>query len=104
MMILVRAGLIAAFALLSVAPVGGVALAASTDAATTTPAPPSTPAEPAAGAAPAAATGAESDAEAPAETGQDERICRYVKLDASSRRKTKVCRTLEQWRELNNPR
>ncbi len=36
--------------------------------------------------------------------GEDKRICRYVKLDMSSRRKTKVCRTVEEWRELNNPR
>ncbi|HSJ79287.1 MAG TPA: hypothetical protein VK913_11190 [Erythrobacter sp.] len=34
----------------------------------------------------------------------DKRICRYVKLDTASRRKTKVCRTTEEWRELNNPR
>ena len=34
----------------------------------------------------------------------DKRICRYVKLETASRRKTKVCRTLEEWRELNNPR
>lgn len=36
--------------------------------------------------------------------GEDKRICRYVKVDASSRRKTKVCRTVEEWRDLNNPR
>jgi hypothetical protein len=35
---------------------------------------------------------------------EPERICRYVKLDASSRRKTKVCRTVDEWRELNNIR
>jgi hypothetical protein len=35
---------------------------------------------------------------------EEKRICRYVKLDASSRRKTKVCRTTEEWRELNNIR
>ncbi|MDP5103959.1 MAG: hypothetical protein NWP98_08540 [Erythrobacter sp.] len=34
----------------------------------------------------------------------DKRICRHVRLDASSRRKTKICRTTEEWRELNNPR
>lgn len=39
-----------------------------------------------------------------AEATEDKRICRYVKLDASSRRKTKVCRTVEEWRELNNIR
>lgn len=37
-------------------------------------------------------------------TAEPERICRYVKLDTSSRRKTKVCRTVEEWRELNNIR
>lgn len=42
--------------------------------------------------------GAESEADA------DKRVCRYVKLDASSRRKTKVCRTVEEWRDLNNIR
>jgi hypothetical protein len=35
---------------------------------------------------------------------EDKRICRYVKLDASSRRKTKLCRTTEEWRALNNIR
>jgi hypothetical protein len=35
---------------------------------------------------------------------EDKRVCRFVKLDASSRRKTKVCRTAEEWRELNNIR
>ena len=44
------------------------------------------------------ADSAESEADA------DKRVCRYVKLDASSRRKTKVCRTVEEWRELNNIR
>lgn len=39
-----------------------------------------------------------------AEATEDKRICRHVKLDASSRRKTKVCRTVEEWRELNNIR
>ncbi|QDH35048.1 hypothetical protein [Porphyrobacter sp. YT40] len=39
-----------------------------------------------------------------AEAEEDKRICRYVKLDTSSRRKTKICRTVEEWRELNNPR
>lgn len=45
-------------------------------------------------------------AEAPADSAAEEnkRICRYVKLDTASRRKTKVCRTTEEWRELNNPR
>lgn len=35
---------------------------------------------------------------------EDKRVCRFVKLDASSRRKTKVCRTTEEWRDLNNIR
>jgi hypothetical protein len=43
-------------------------------------------------------------AEAEEEAAEPARICRYVRLDMSSRRKTKVCRTTEQWRELNNPR
>ncbi|MEL7197017.1 MAG: hypothetical protein AAGL10_01775 [Pseudomonadota bacterium] len=35
---------------------------------------------------------------------EDEVTCRYVRLDTSSRRKSKVCRTKEGWLELNNPR
>ncbi|WP_324075606.1 MAG: hypothetical protein RSE14_02145 [Erythrobacter sp.] len=42
-------------------------------------------------------------AEAPAEA-EPERICRYIKLDTASRRKTKICRTTEEWRDLGNPR
>jgi hypothetical protein len=38
------------------------------------------------------------------EATEDKRICRYVRLDMSSRRKTKVCRTVDEWRELNNIR
>jgi hypothetical protein len=53
--------------------------------------------------APGAAANAAS-AEATSEATGDKRICRYVKLDPSSRRKTKVCRTVEEWRELNNIR
>jgi hypothetical protein len=41
---------------------------------------------------------------APGEAEADKVTCRYVKLDTASRRKTKVCRTVEGWRELNNPR
>jgi hypothetical protein len=41
---------------------------------------------------------------APAVAEEDKLICRYVKLDTASRRKTKVCRTVDGWRELNNPR
>lgn len=106
-MIFARPSLIAAFAMLLVAPIGGAAVAASLED-TTTPAPLSNPSEPAAGEARAAETGAETGAKTGAKTGaesaQDKRICRYVTLDASSRRKTKVCRTVEEWRELNNPR
>lgn len=40
----------------------------------------------------------------PSDADADKRVCRYVKLDASSRRKTKVCRTVEEWRDLNNIR
>jgi hypothetical protein len=47
-------------------------------------------------------------AEAPADTSEakaeDGRICRYIKLDMSSRRKSKICRTTEEWRDLGNPR
>ncbi|MEL7189943.1 MAG: hypothetical protein AAGK17_10365 [Pseudomonadota bacterium] len=40
-----------------------------------------------------------------AETKAEDKVtCRYVRLDTSSRRKTKVCRTKEGWLELNNPR
>ena len=35
---------------------------------------------------------------------KEERICRYIKLDMSSRRKTKVCRTVDEWNALNNQR
>jgi hypothetical protein len=53
-------------------------------------------------------TEAKDTAEAPAETSdakaEDGRICRYIKLDMSSRRKTKICRTTEEWRDLGNPR
>lgn len=34
----------------------------------------------------------------------EERICRRVALETSSRRKTRVCLTRQGWRELNNPR
>ena len=35
---------------------------------------------------------------------EPERICRYIKLDTASRRKTKICRTTDEWRDLGNPR
>jgi hypothetical protein len=43
-------------------------------------------------------------AETPEAEPEDERICRHIRLDMSSRRKTKICRTTEEWRELGNPR
>ena len=39
-----------------------------------------------------------------AEEKKDERICRYIRTDTSSRRKTKVCMTADQWRENNQAR
>ncbi len=30
-------------------------------------------------------------------------VCRSVRADPSSRRKSKVCRTMEEWRKLNIP-
>lgn len=47
--------------------------------------------------------------DAPAETKvedvvEEKRICRYVRLETATRRKTKLCRTTEEWRQLNNPR
>jgi hypothetical protein len=44
------------------------------------------------------------DAQTEEAAAENKRICRYVKLETASRRKTKVCRTTEEWRELNNPR
>ncbi|MFL0356718.1 hypothetical protein ACI5KX_09575 [Erythrobacter sp. GH1-10] len=35
---------------------------------------------------------------------EEERTCRYVKLDMSSRRKSKVCKTADEWREFNQRR
>jgi len=79
----------------------GLLLAAAAPAAADQPANPTPPAEE-----PAKQPAPEST-EAPAEDAgntADARICRYVRLDMSSRRKTKVCRTTEEWRELGNPR
>ncbi len=36
------------------------------------------------------------------EAEEDKRICRRVRADASSRRKTKVCLTTDEWRKYNN--
>ena len=41
-------------------------------------------------------------AEAP--EAEEELICRSIRLDMSSRRKTRVCRTEEGWRQLNQQR
>lgn len=38
------------------------------------------------------------------EAKEAERVCRYIRADASSRRKSKVCMTTEEWREFNNRR
>lgn len=35
---------------------------------------------------------------------EEKRICRRVKLDMSSRRATKVCKTKDEWREFNQRR
>ena len=43
------------------------------------------------------------DASAPA-AKEEKRICRRVKLDMSSRRATKVCKTSDEWREFNQQR
>ena len=90
--------LLAAAACLCLAPLGTAALAdpADTAAKPQAPAPQEQPAEPAAPAAPAPAP-------AEIETDKDKRICKSVRADPSSRRKTRVCRTMEEWRELNIP-
>ena len=97
---------LAVAAALCFAPLGAAALADPAVAPQDQPAPAATPAPPADAAPPAAPAPAQVEPEAPAEATaeEDKRICRYVKLDMSSRRKTKVCRTVEEWRELNNPR
>lgn len=38
------------------------------------------------------------------QASEEERVCRSVKLDMSSRRKTKVCKTADEWREFNQRR
>lgn len=35
---------------------------------------------------------------------EEKRICRRVKLDMSSRRGTKVCKTADEWRKFNQRR
>ena len=66
---------------------------------TPTPAPSAVPAPEAKPTAPAATP----DAVTPKATAEDKRICKSVRADASSRRKTRICRTAEEWRELNIP-
>ena len=34
---------------------------------------------------------------------EDKVVCKSVRADPSSRRKTRVCRTMEEWRDLNIP-
>ena len=34
---------------------------------------------------------------------ENKRVCKSVRADPSSRRKTRVCRTMEEWRGLNVP-
>lgn len=83
-----------ACALLLAAPFGAAALAAPGDDKDK----PATTEQEAKPAEEGAANGASAEAEA------DKRICRYIKLETASRRKTKVCRTVEEWRALNNIR
>ena len=74
------------------------------DAAAETPNPQPMPAEPAVG---DATTPAEIPSESPqaeASAQEEELICRSIRLDMSSRRKTRVCRTEEGWRQLNQQR
>lgn len=40
------------------------------------------------------------EAQKPAEA-KDEKICRYIRMDMSSRRKEKVCLTKEGWTDFN---
>ena len=44
---------------------------------------------------------AETEAKAEVKPKAEKRICRHIRTDASSRRKTKVCRTNDEWREIN---
>jgi hypothetical protein len=59
---------------------------------------------PADDASPASAPAAPAAAPAPAQAEEDKRICRYIKPETASRRKVKVCRTVEEWREFTNIR
>ncbi|MEQ8412048.1 MAG: hypothetical protein RIC51_11110 [Erythrobacter sp.] len=48
--------------------------------------------------------GAPTNPAAKSEAKEDKRICRRIRADMSSRRKTRVCLTAEQWREMNRRR
>lgn len=37
------------------------------------------------------------------QAADEKRVCRSVRADPSSRRKSRVCRTAEEWRKLNVP-
>lgn len=41
------------------------------------------------------------EAQPEAAPAKEERICRYIRMDASSRRKEKVCLTKEGWVDFN---
>jgi len=89
--------LLALAAVCALAPLSSAAVAAPTQqqqAGTDAAPAPSDDATPAAASAPAA----------PAQADEDKLICRYVKPETASRRKVKVCRTVDEWRELNNIR
>lgn len=44
------------------------------------------------------------EADAKTEAEEDKRICRRIRTDMSSRRKTRVCLTADEWREMNQRR
>lgn len=46
----------------------------------------------------------DSDAAKEVTAEETKRVCKSIRADPSSRRKTKVCRTVEEWRNLNNIR
>jgi len=51
-----------------------------------------------------ASTAPAAEPEAVEEPEEEARICRKIRLDASSRRKSRVCLTQQGWRDLNNRR
>ena len=46
----------------------------------------------------------ETAAQVAPEAEEDKRICRRIRTDMSSRRKTRVCLTADEWREMNQRR